>query len=468
MPVVWENWVGQTVDEFPLLQHLGSSTGKAVYLTNRRINGAGHKAAIKIIEAGSPDADFRFSRWQSAVQLSHPHLIGMFGAGRFELHGTPLFYAVMEYAEENLAQLLPTRPLTPAEARDMLEPLLEALAYLHRHGFVQGDLKPRNIMAINDQLKVAVDMLYRVGDHVPARSKVSPYDAPETALGTISAAADVWSLGITLVEGLTQLTPSRRQAEQGEPILPQMLPEVFHDIAQHCLIVDPTRRWSVSDISTRLSPTAPVRSAFATPQETPRPQPRLNRRWLGIAAGLLAIVILIVWAVMRRNSGGTPEAGKPEPAQTGIAAKPTNPAEPAPQKPSPVVEPHSPPTSGREKSTPRGGPEASEAASATNNVENADDQAEVLHQVIPNVPRSARETITGRVKVGVRVKVDSAGNVSDTELVNPGPSKYFARLAQEAAKDWKFQPSQDAVRDWVLRFEFGRSGTRVHPIRSSQ
>lgn len=468
MPVAWENCVGQTVDEFPLLQHLGGSAGSAVYLTTRRVNGAGHKAAIKIIEASSPGADFRFSRWQSAVQLSHPHLIRVFGAGRFELRGTPLFYAVMEYAEESLGQLLPTRPLTPAEARDMLEPLLEALAYLHRQGFVQGGLKPGNIMAINDQLKLAVDTVYRVGDHVPAGSKANPYDAPETADGVISPAADVWSLGITLVEALTQLTPSRRQAEQADPILPQMLPEVFHDIAQHCLIVDPARRWTVSDISNRLSPTAPVRSAFTTPQDTGRHQPGFHWRWLGIAAGVLVIAFLVGWLSLRRKPGNS-EISKPEPAQTSIAAKPTNPAEAAPQKPSPVIEPHSSRKSTRVNESPRTAePEAPEPAPSTSNIEKSVDQAEVIHEVVPNVPRSARNTITGTVKVGVRVMVDSAGNVNDTEFVNPGPSKYFARLATEAAKDWKFEPAQDAARDWVLRFEFRRSGTSVHPVREKR
>jgi hypothetical protein len=39
-----------------------------------------------------------------------------------------LIYVVMEYAEENLSQILPHRPLTPAEAREVLEPVLDALA----------------------------------------------------------------------------------------------------------------------------------------------------------------------------------------------------------------------------------------------------------------------------------------------------------------------------------------------------
>lgn len=88
---------------------------------------------------------------------------------------------------------------------------------------------------------------------------------------------------------------------------------------------------------------------------------------------------------------------------------------------------------------------------------------------MPDVSASARATITGKVKVKVRVQVDAAGNVTAADFDSPGPSKYFARVALQAAKRWKFTPAdasgQAASREWVLRFEFGRSGTKVFPAR---
>jgi hypothetical protein len=44
----------------------------------------------------------------------------------------------------------------------------------------------------------------------------------------------------------------------------------------------------------------------------------------------------------------------------------------------------------------------------------------VLHQEIPDVPHSARESIHGRIKVTVRVTVDRAGNVVDETLQEHG------------------------------------------------
>src|SRR6266568_2726377 len=65
----------------------------------------------------------------------------------------------------------------------------------------------------------------------------------------------------------------------------------------------------------------------------------------------------------------------------------------------------------------------------------------VLQQVLPRVSPSARNTIEGKIRVLVRVEVDPSGNVTDAKLVSAGPSKYFARLALESARDWKFTPA---------------------------
>jgi TonB family protein len=65
------------------------------------------------------------------------------------------------------------------------------------------------------------------------------------------------------------------------------------------------------------------------------------------------------------------------------------------------------------------------------------------------------------------VVVDASGNVTGTSFDRPGPSKYFARLAQQAAEGWKFNPAQsggqDVPREWILRFQFGRESTEVFP-----
>ncbi len=101
----------------------------------------------------------------------------------------------MEYAEEDLADILPQRALTPEETRDMLGPVLDALEYLHGKGFVHGDLKPANILATGDHLKLSSDAISRVGESQGGSRRVDAYDPPEAISGMLTPAADVWSLG---------------------------------------------------------------------------------------------------------------------------------------------------------------------------------------------------------------------------------------------------------------------------------
>jgi TonB family protein len=87
----------------------------------------------------------------------------------------------------------------------------------------------------------------------------------------------------------------------------------------------------------------------------------------------------------------------------------------------------------------------------------------VLHQEIPEVSRSARESIRGVIDIAVRVTLDRSGNVVAATLDNRASGKYFSHAAIDAAKKWKFAPAADqASRVWLLRFEFTRAGTTAH------
>ena len=86
----------------------------------------------------------------------------------------------------------------------------------------------------------------------------------------------------------------------------------------------------------------------------------------------------------------------------------------------------------------------------------------IISEVIPEVPRSARETIRGTVKVSVRVIVDKEGTVLVATADDPGPSRYFERLAIQASKKWKFAPTDSGEqRIMLVRFNFRRAGTTV-------
>jgi TonB family protein len=82
-----------------------------------------------------------------------------------------------------------------------------------------------------------------------------------------------------------------------------------------------------------------------------------------------------------------------------------------------------------------------------------------VNEVIPDVPRSALDTIRGTVRVSVRVIVDEQGTVVEAAADDRGPSRYFERLAVEAARKWTFTPpASEERRTMLVRFNFTRDG----------
>jgi len=101
------DWIGQVVDgKFTLIQWLGNSGHGDVFLTELP-GDSPQKAAIKLVPANSPSAESQMAGWSAAKRLSHPHLMRLTHVGQCQIRGTKLFYAVMEFAEENLSQILP-------------------------------------------------------------------------------------------------------------------------------------------------------------------------------------------------------------------------------------------------------------------------------------------------------------------------------------------------------------------------
>ncbi|MGB8521980.1 MAG: TonB family protein [Candidatus Acidiferrales bacterium] len=325
--------MGQVVDgKFRLGQFVGGDERSSVFLVDYDGQQV-PKAAIKLIPADSVDAPAQLARWKRAAKLSHPHLIRLLEMGRCELDHTPMLYVVMEYAEENLSQVVARRPLSPAEASDILGPVVEALAYVHAEGFVHCRLKPANIMADDDLLKISSDGLCRIGESSGAAGKPGAYDPPEAAGGRISPAGDVWSLGMTLAEALTQRLPVWERTNQAEPALPSNLPPEILDLARHCLRRDPQLRWTVADISARLQQNSPAPPRqIAQSSQTSFANPRAIG---GVVLAVVALAAILGGLLLLRthsqNPPPTPVAAQPpaahKNAQENVQPKPQPPVQ---------------------------------------------------------------------------------------------------------------------------------------------
>jgi len=429
-PELWKNWEGRVVDaKFPLQRWLGGSSHSAVFLTEHG-SGEPQKAVVKLISAENLNQDAQLSRWSDAARLSHPHLIQLFECGSCQLDDTRLLYVVMEYADEDLAQILPLRALAPGEISEMLEPTSQALAFVHRAGYIHGGIQPSNIMAAREQLKISSDGLRKPGERP---REFSAYQAPEVSAEGVSPASDAWSLAATLVAAFTQREPERNNSDVA---VPEALPDPFREIASRCLRRDPRQRYTVADILSRLQGGASSKVRTVAP-----PTSNAGRRpWIVVPLVVVALALLVFAGREFFHRPPTP-AVEITPAQP----QPTRSNPPKAQPPAPAP------------------PQKQTETRETN-------RGAVLHQVLPEISRGAQNTIQGRIKVSVRVTVDASGNVSQATLTSAGPSRYFANKAVAAARQWKFKPPQEngqpKASEWLLRFQFGRSSTQVFPTEA--
>ena len=445
----WKQWEGQIInDHFPLHRYLGGASHSAVFLTDFGDGETPQRAAIKLVPDNS-GAELQLSRWQMAAGLSHSSLIGIFESGRCQVDDVRLLYLVMEYAEEDVSQILPQRPLTPSEARDLLKPAIEALAYLHGIGLAHGHIKPANIMACGDRVKLSSDRICRGGEPV---GELDTYTAPEKKC---SPAADVWALGMSLAEVLTQRLPLWEREEQEEPIVPDTLAEPFRGIVRRCLRRNPALRIRVPDIASRLDPLPVQELPQSTSVQGTSPKVASYFVWTAAMGALLAITLASSFLLKRH----------PHPRRT----RPDAIEKPAEVKVPPRVPEASNPQAETDikSATPASVRPAEEEKTPTDGTVGAvgDD---AIHQVLPEVPQKARDTIRGTVRVGVKVSVDPSGRVAEATLDYPGPSKYFANLALQSARGWTFGPtnaaSQNGFRRWILHFEFSGTDTRAVPV----
>jgi TonB family protein len=474
MTEVWTKWEGQVINGvFPLRRFLSASDHSAVFLTEHKVQNI-PQAALKLVPVIPALAQAQLSQWTTAAALTHPHLIRLLEAGRCQIEGRAFLFVVMEYAEQALSQILPQRALTPGEVREMLLPTLDALAFLHRNNLVQGQLKPSNILVVDDRLKLASDTVRPAGESTTKFAKSSAYDPPEAKDRSFSAAGDIWALGMTLVEALTQQLPSWPESQSETPSLPAALPPTFGEIIRQCLNRNPADRPTLADVERqlKLTPPTPVVSVPQSAPPAPKPPastaPRgheapdsaapseaaLKGRWFVPAIAGLVIAGAAVWVGlhMRHSRFSTQGATAP----TAAAPPTTQPAPP---------ESFAPSSSAKTAASKSAPPHLASRPPDQRTSPLPGKSPAVLHEVIPDVPRRTRDTIHGRIKVAVRVTVDSSGNVVDGTLENPGPSKYFARLASDAARKWKFAPADNQPsRKWLLRFEFTRGGTTGHAV----
>jgi serine/threonine-protein kinase len=220
----------------------------------------GRSVAVKVLKpeyAADPHFLERFrNEARHTASLSHPGIANVFDYG--EVGGKA--YLVMELVDgEPLSTVLARDGrLTPASTLDIVGQAALALQAAHEAGVIHRDVKPGNILIRPDGVVKVTDFgIARVVDSAPVTQTgmvvgTAAYLSPEQASGhVITAASDIYSLGVVAYECLSGERPFRADSAVGvamahatatPPPLPKDVPPLVADFVLRAMEKDPARR----------------------------------------------------------------------------------------------------------------------------------------------------------------------------------------------------------------------------------
>ncbi|HEY8429882.1 MAG TPA: serine/threonine-protein kinase, partial [Sandaracinaceae bacterium] len=194
----------------------------------------GAKVAIKRIPTGDEELAARLLR-EADVRVQHENVVRVIASG-IDAHGEP--YVVSELLEGETLRERFARGIAPPELVALAAQAARGLAALHEAGVVHRDLKPANLFVTREGVLKILD--FGTAAFADARTVLTTtgaligtpaYLSPEQARGDrrVDERADVWSLGMTLYEGLTGELPFHRStlAATALAIQHDPLPSIF-------------------------------------------------------------------------------------------------------------------------------------------------------------------------------------------------------------------------------------------------
>ena len=217
-----DNLIGKKLDGLYEVKELIGSGGmanvyKAVMLGKNGPVPPGTVVAVKVLRQEymhDPDLVRRFKNESKAISLlNHPNIVKVYDVSVND----DLQYIVMEYVDGmTLREYLNERggKLTSRETVHFISQILKALEHAHANGVVHRDIKPQNIMLLdNGQLRMmdfGIARISRAENQLLAGKAMGSvhYISPEQAKGDVTdCTSDIYSVGVMMYEMLSGHLP---------------------------------------------------------------------------------------------------------------------------------------------------------------------------------------------------------------------------------------------------------------------
>jgi serine/threonine protein kinase len=224
--------------------------------------------AIKCLtkKAAANDAGFEFAIDEKSEELalhrrlgSHPNIVNLIDSFETDAH----VYIVLEFCPRGdlyEAIRIGHGPLETEHVRRFMLELVDAVAYIHSQGVYHRDIKPENIFLTQSgsvklgDFGLATTETWSTESTVGSDRYMSPEQYDSDGFGYSPAQADIWAIGICLLNILFSRNPFTTPTEEDPLFLDfsrdkQSLFDVFPSMSQdtyevivHCMNLDPRRR----------------------------------------------------------------------------------------------------------------------------------------------------------------------------------------------------------------------------------
>jgi serine/threonine-protein kinase len=281
--------------------------------------------AIKVLRpeiAQSVGAGRFLEEIRLSAQLNHPLILPLLDSG--DANG--IVYYVMPYVDGGTLRdrMSREREMSIEAVLAITSDVAEALAYAHSRGVLHRDIKPENILLTPGHALISdfgiARALEAAGGARLTESGIAVgtpmYMSPEQALAErdLDGRSDLYSLACVTYEMLAGEPPftgptaqavlARRLAELPRPIRAtrsSVRPRIDAALARALAPARGDRFASVEQFATALRPPRDAVS-MTTSATMPVQKPRVRRRWPGVVAGALALVVVTVGLWLRESS----------------------------------------------------------------------------------------------------------------------------------------------------------------------